>query len=557
MPKPVLLTVDDDPEVLRAIERDLRGRYAQKYRVMRADSGSAGLNTLRELKARNNPVALLLADQRMPSMDGVGFLAEAMSLHPQAKRALLTAYADTNAAIDAINEARVHYYLMKPWDPPEEKLFPALDDLLHDWTSQFRPPYEGIRVLGTRWSSRSYELREFLARNQVPYQWLDVELAATDPEVRRLIESLGPEAETLPLILFPDGQRIAEPTMPAIADKIGLRTHAQTNFYDLAIVGGGPAGLAAAVYGASEGLRTVMIEREAPGGQAGLSSRIENYLGFPAGLSGSDLARRAVAQARRFDVEILSPQEAVSVRVDGPYRYIKLGDGFEISCHALLLAMGVQWRTLEIPGIDRLHGAGVYYGGGTSEALSCRGETIYIIGGANSAGQAAMHFSKFAAKVVMLVRGESLASTMSHYLIEQINKTPNIEVWTRSSVTEVHGDTRLAAITVHCATTNDTQQLPASSLFIFIGASPRTQWLGDLVARDERGFILSGPDLLRDGKRPNGWSLDRDPGLLETNVPGIFAVGDVRHGSIKRVASGVGEGAVVVQFIHQYLAKVQ
>src|ERR1700736_2827724 len=354
MPKPVLLTVDDDPEVLRAIERDLRGHYAEHYRVLRANSGSAGLTTLRELKARNNPVALLLADQRMPAMDGVGFLAEAMDLHPQAKRALLTAYADTNAAIDAINEARVHYYLMKPWDPPEEKLFPALDDLLHDWAAQFRPPYEGIRVLGTRWSSRSYDLRDFLARNQVPYQWIDVELAATDPEVRRLIASLGPEVETLPLIIFPDGQRVGEPSLPLIADKIGLRTHAQTSFYDLAIVGGGPAGLAAAVYGASEGLRTVMIEREAPGGQAGLSSRIENYLGFPSGLTGSDLARRAVAQARRFDVEILSPQEAVGVRVDGPYRYIKLGDGFEISCHALLLATGVQWRTLDIPGIDRL-----------------------------------------------------------------------------------------------------------------------------------------------------------------------------------------------------------
>jgi len=557
MPKPVLLTVDDDPEVLRAIERDLRARYSQQYRIMRADSGSSALSTLKELKARNNPVALLLADQRMPTMDGVGFLAEAMDLHPAAKRALLTAYADTNAAIDAINEARIHYYLMKPWDPPEEKLFPALDDLLSDWKAQFRPPYEGIRVLGTRWSSRSYELRDFLARNQVPYQWIDVEVAESDADVRRLVESLGTEAETLPLILFPDGQRIPEPSFPMIADKIGLRTHAQTNFYDLAIIGGGPAGLAAAVYGASEGLRTVMVEREAPGGQAGLSSRIENYLGFPSGLTGSDLARRAVAQARRFDVEILSPQEAVSVRVDGPYRYVKLGDGFEISCHALLLAMGVQWRTLNIPGIERLQGAGVYYGGGTSEALSCKGETVFIIGGANSAGQAAMHFSKFAKQVVMLVRGESLAATMSHYLIEQIEKTPNIEVWSHSSVTAVHGEARLSAITVHCSTTNESQQVPASSLFIFIGALPRTDWLGNLVERDAKGFILSGPDLLREGKRPATWTLDRDPGLLETSVPGIFAVGDVRHGSIKRVASGVGEGAVVVQFIHQYLAKVQ
>jgi thioredoxin reductase (NADPH) len=557
MPKPVLLTVDDDPEVLRAIERDLRSRYADRYRIMRANSGSAGLATLRELKARNNPVALLLADQRMPQMDGVGFLSEATEIHPLAKRALLTAYADTNAAIDAINEARVHYYFMKPWDPPEEKLFPALDDLLHDWTSTFRPPYEGIRVLGTRWSNRSYEMRDFLARNQVPYQWIDVELAQSDPEVRSLIASLGPEAETLPLILFPDGARLAEPPLPAVADKIGLRTHAQTNFYDLAIVGGGPAGLAAAVYGASEGLRTVIIEREAPGGQAGLSSRIENYLGFPSGLTGGDLTRRAVAQAKRFGVEILSPQEATGIRVDGPYRYLKLSDGSEISCHVLLLAMGVQWRTLDIPGIDKLQGAGVYYGGGTSEAISCKGETVYVIGGANSAGQAAMHFSKFTEKVIMLIRGASLSSTMSHYLIEQIQNTPNIEVWTRTSVVAVHGESRLTGITVQCSPSGDTKELPASSLFIFIGAQPRTQWLGSLIERDDHGFILSGPDLIRDGKRPQSWTLDRDPSLLETSVPGVFAVGDVRHGSVKRVASGVGEGAVVVQFMHQYLAKVQ
>ena len=552
-----MLTVDDDPEVLRAIERDLRGHYADRYRVMRANSGDAALTTLRELKARNNPVALLLADQRMPQMDGVGFLTQAMDIHPQAKRALLTAYADTNAAIDAINEARVHYYLMKPWDPPEEKLFPALDDLLHDWAAQFHPLYDGIRVLGTRWSSRSYELRDFLGRNQVPYQWIDVEVASTDPEVRRLIESLGPEAETLPLILFPDGERLAEPQFPAVASKLGLHTKAQTNFYDLAIIGGGPAGLAAAVYGASEGLRTVIVEREAPGGQAGLSSRIENYLGFPSGLSGLDLARRAVAQARRFEVEILSPQEAKGLRIDGPYRHITLSDKTEISCHALLLAMGVQWRALDVPGIDRLQGAGVYYGGGASEAIACKGETVYIVGGANSAGQAAMHFSKFAQKVIMLVRGGSLASTMSHYLIEQIEKTSNIEVRTHTSVVEVHGDTHLSEITIQRAVTAETERLPATSLFIFIGAQPRTQWLDGLIMRDELGFVLSGPDLMKDGKRPEGWTLDRDPGLLETNVPGVFAVGDVRHGSVKRVASGVGEGAVVVQFMHQYLAKVQ
>src|SRR6201981_345244 len=516
MPNPVLLTVDDDAEVLRAIERDLRSRYADRYRVMRANSGSAAITTLRELKARNNPVALLLADQRMPQMDGVSFLSEAMELHPLAKRALLTAYADTNAAIDAINEARVHYYLMKPWDPPEEKLFPTLDDLLHDWTSTFRPPYEGIRVLGTRWSNRSYELRDFLARNQVPYQWINGELAASAPEVRGLVNSLGPEAQTLPLILFPDGARLAEPPLPAVADKIGLRTRAQNDFYDLAIVGGGPAGLAAAVYGASEGLRTVIIEREAPGGQAGLSSRIENYLGFPSGLTGSELARRAVAQAKRFGVEILSPQEAIGVRVEGPYRYLKLADGSEISCHLLLFAMGGQWRTLDVPGIDRLRGAGVYDGGGTSEAISCKGETVYVIGGANSAGQAAMHFSKFAEKVVMLVRGVSPAATMSHYLIEQIEKTARIEVWTETSMVGVHGDARLSGITVLCSPTGETKQLPASSLFIFIGAQPRTEWLRQRGRRDDRGFILSGPDLIPAGKRPPSAPASREPSLVGT-----------------------------------------
>src|SRR6202165_1608967 len=372
MPKPVMLTVDDDPEVLRAIERDLPGHYAERYRVRRANSGNAALTTLRELKARNNAVALLLADQRMPQMDGVGFLTQAMDIHPQAKRALLTAYADTNAAIDAINEARVHYYLMKPWDPPEEKLFPALDDLLHEWSAQFRPAYEGIRVLGTRWSSRSYELRDFLGRNQVPYQWIDVELATTDPEVRRLIESLGPEAETLPLILFPDGERLAEPAFPVVANKLGLHTKAQTNFYDLAIIGGGPAGLAAAVYGASEGLRTVIVEREAPGGQAGLSSRIENYLGFPSGLSGGDLARRAVTQARRFGVEILAPQEVIRLRVEDPSKVLTLADATEIGYKALLIATGVSYRKLDVPGMDRLHGAGVYYGAAMIEGDSCR-----------------------------------------------------------------------------------------------------------------------------------------------------------------------------------------
>jgi thioredoxin reductase (NADPH) len=556
MAKPILLSVDDDSDVLRAIERDLRSHYGAEYRVMSSDSPQAALDLLKELKVRNDSVALLLADQRMPKMDGVGFLQEARHIFPDAKRALLTAYADTNAAISAINEVNINYFFLKPWDPPEEHLYPQLDDMLDDWLAGYRPTFEGIRVLGTRWSPRSYELRDFLARNHVPYQWVDVELSANDPETKRLLAALGPEGGNLPVVLFPDGTKLLESVPAQIAQKVGLRTRAETSFYDLAIVGGGPAGLAAAVYGASEGLHTVIVEREAPGGQAGMSSRIENYLGFPMGLSGGDLARRAVVQAKRFGVEILSPQEAVGVRTEGSYRIIKLGDGSEISCHALMIATGVQWRRLEAPGIDRLQGAGVYYGGGATEAISCKGETVYVVGGANSAGQAAMNFAKYAQRVIILVRGESLSSTMSQYLIDQINHTPNIQLWARASVAEVHGETHLEEISVFCADTNKIERVPASSMFIFIGASPRTDWLGSVVERDDRGFILTGPDLLWNGARPKGWTLDRDPFLLETNIPGIFAVGDVRHGSVKRVASGVGEGSVAVQFIHQYLSKV-
>ena len=554
MAKPVLLTVDDDAEVLRAIERDLRRHYADRYRVLRADSGQVALDTLRQLKTRNDTVALLLADQRMPQMDGVGFLAEAMALFPDAKRALLTAYADTDAAIRAINDVKIHHYLLKPWDPPEEQLYPVIDDLLDDWSSKHRPAFEGVRVLGNRWSPRSYEIREFLARSQVPYQWLDIESA--DPETHRLAESLGDDAAHLPLVLFADGTRAASPTNGELAAKIGLRMRAGLQFYDLVIAGGGPAGLAAGVYGASEGLSTVIVEREAPGGQAGLSSRIENYLGFPSGLSGSDLARRAVTQAKRFGVEILAPQETVGLRIDGPYRLVKLADGSEISCHTLLIATGVQWRSLDVPGMERLQGAGVYYGAGQAEAISCKGEDVYIVGGANSAGQAAMNFSKYARSVVMLVRGNSLAASMSKYLIDQIKETPSIQVQFRSTVGEVHGESRLEAISIHCGDSGQIDRVAASALFIFIGAMPRTDWLAGVIERDERGFILTGPELGREDRRPKGWPLDRDPDLLETNVPGVFAVGDVRHGSVKRVASGVGEGSIVVQFIHQYLAKL-
>src|ERR1700687_4951099 len=555
MAKPILLSVDDDTDVLRTIERDLRSHYGAEYRVIGSDSPEGALELLKQLKVRNDSVALLLADQRMPRMDGAGFLQEGMRIFPQAKRALLTAYADTNAAISAINQANINYFFLKPWDPPTEHLYPQMDDLLDDWRASHRPTFEGIRVLGTRWSPRSYELRDFLARNRVPYQWIDVELSANDPETKRLLEALGPEVSSLPVVLFPDGTKLLESIPAEVAQRVGLRTRAQTSFYDLAIVGVGPAGLAAAVYGASEGLHTVMIEREAPGGQAGMSSRIENYLGFPSGLSGADLARRAMVQAQRFGVEILS-QEAVGVRTEGPYRIIKFADNNEISCHALMIATGVQWRRLEAPGIDRLRGAGVYYGGGATEALSCKGEIIYVVGGANSAGQAAMNFAKYAERVVILVRGDSLSSTMSQYLIDQIKETSNIQLWTHASVAEVHGETRLEEISVLCSDTNKVERVPASAMYIFIGALPRTDWLASVIERDERGFILTGPDLIRDGQRPKGWALDRDPFLLETSVPGLFAVGDVRHGSVKRVASGVGEGSVAVQFIHQYLSKV-
>lgn len=553
MPKPVILTVDDDPEVLRAIERDLRRRYGSEYRILRADSGESALEATLQLKERGDAVALFLVDQRMPHMSGVGFLAQAKEQYPDARRVLLTAYADTEAAIRAINEVQINHYLLKPWDPPEERLYPVLSDLLEDWQSGYRPPFEGIRVLGLRWSPKSHQVKDFLGRNQIPYQWLDVEAS---PEARDLLESAESGKCQLPLVLFPDGTRLVEPTNRELADRVGLTTRPEQPFYDFVIVGGGPAGLAAAVYGASEGLRTVLIEREAPGGQAGTSSRIENYLGFPSGLSGADLARRAVAQARRFGVEIISPQEVRSIRVEDPYRIVELDDGTTISGQALLLASGVSYRKLEVPGCSRLAGAGVYYGAAMTEAIACRNEDVYIVGAANSAGQAAMYFARFAQKVVMLVRGESLTASMSQYLIGQIAGTPNIEVRPHCQVLEAGGDGNLECLTIYNSKTGERQVVPAASLFIFIGAQPHTDYAAGVLERDERGFILAGRDLMRDGKRPAGWKPDRDPYLLETSVPGIFVAGDVRHGSVKRVASGVGEGSIAVQFVHQYLATV-
>jgi thioredoxin reductase (NADPH) len=558
--KPVLLIVDDDPQVLQAVGIDLRHKYGDHFRVLKADSGATALDILKQLKLRNEPPALFLVDQRMPHMTGLEFLEQAMKIYPDAKRVLLTAYADTDAAIRSINNAKIDFYLMKPWDPPEQNLFPVVDDLLDDWMASFRPPFEGIRVIGLLWSPKSYETRIFLGENGVPYQWLD---AGSDQEVQRLVEYVRSKDNTttphLPILIFPDGSYLSEPTNSQIADKIGLKTHPQMPFYDMIIVGAGPAGLAAAVYGASEGLHTLLIEREAPGGQAGMSSNIENYLGFPTGLTGANLARRAVAQAARFGAEILTPQEATVIRVDDPYRFVKLNDGTELSCHTLLIATGVSYRKLDVPGIERLTGAGVYYGAAMTQALSYRDEDVYMVGGANSAGQAAMYFSKYARKVTLLVRGDSLAKSMSQYLVDQINETKNIRVWLHSSVIEIKGENRLEAITVNDAIRGEKQTVPTEGLFIFIGAQPHTDWLSGVVARDTYGFILTGPDLLiHDGhnNRPKGWNLDRQPFLLETNRPGIFAAGDVRSGSLKRLASGVGEGSIAVQFVHQYLKRV-
>ncbi|MGD1071350.1 MAG: FAD-dependent oxidoreductase [Bryobacteraceae bacterium] len=557
MPKPVLLAVDDEPEVLRAIERDLRRHYSQQYRIVRADSGPSALEALRQLQLRSDEAALLLSDQRMPGMQGTEFLAEAAKVFPRAKRVLLTAYTDTSAAIDAINSARTDFYLVKPWSPPEENLYPVLDDLLSDWINDYRPPFTGIRLLGTRWSPEAHELRDFMGRNRIPFQWMDIDNRANDRETDDLLKALG-TANNFPAVLFEDGTHLCRPTIGEVAVKLGLRTTSEKPFYDFIIVGGGPAGLAAGVYAASEGLDTVLIEREAPGGQAGMSSRIENYLGFPLGISGGELAQRAVAQAKKFSVELLAPQEVKCLMSDGPYRSVTLANGNAINAHAVLISTGLSWRNLDVPGVDRLSGAGVYYGAAMTEGESCRDQTVVIVGGANSAGQSAMYFSRHAKRVVMVVRADSLAKAMSRYLIDQIEKTPNIDVWTDSEVVEAHGEDHLEAVSVvRHDRADEVERVPAAGLFIFIGASPRTGWLDGVLPMDERGFILTGPYLSKDRSRPKGWPLDRDPYLLETAIPGVFAAGDVRHNSVKRVASGVGEGSIVVQMVHQYLAKVK
>jgi thioredoxin reductase (NADPH) len=548
MGKPVILAVDDDVSVLEMVVQDLRRQYGANYRIQRAASGQAALDTCDQLKKRGDTVALFVSDQRMPGMSGVEFLGKAMEYFPDAKRALLTAYADTEAAIQAINTAKINYYLTKPWDPPEERLYPVLNDLLETWKEGYKPPFEGLRVVGPRYTLRDHQVRDFLSRNQVPYVWLDPEL---NTEAVELLNRFHLDDRKLPVVLFGDGTSLVQPGQMELAAKIGLRTQATKEFYDLVIVGAGLAGLAAAVYGASEGLRTLVIEDEAPGGQAGSSSRIENYLGFPEGVRGEDLARRALIQATRFGAEMLT-QKATGIRTENNYNIVQLADGREVSCHACLIAVGVYYRRLITPGVERLTGAGVYYGAAMTEAQACKDENVFIIGGANSAGQAAMYFSKYAKKVTMLVRADSLKNSMSKYLIDQIAGTSNIEVKTGCQVVEALGETRLSCLRI-CGPDQE-ETVPASGLFIFIGAAPNTDWLPDTVMRDANGFLLSGSDLKVDGKMPKNWNQPREPYLLETSVPGIFVAGDVRHGSVKRVASAVGEGSISVQFIHQYLA---
>lgn len=543
--RPAIVAVDDEPAVLAAVARDLRRGFGEHYRIVRAGSGQEALDLLKELRTRGDQVALLIADQRMPGMSGTEYLTQARELVPEAKRVLLTAYADTEAAISAINDARLDYYLLKPWDPPEEQLYPVVQDLLTTWESGATLESGGTRIIGHRFSKESHDLRDFLARNRVPARWLDVE---RDGEARELLTVIGVSDDRLPVALLEDGTVLERPTVPELAAKLGVAGEATHEHYDLVVVGAGPAGLAGAVYGASEGLRTVVVEREAPGGQAGQSSRIENYLGFPVGLSGSDLARRATDQARRLGAELLTVQDAVELDVEGAGRLVKLDGGRTLSANCVLIASGVSYRQLTDPGFEELTGKGIYYGAAMTEARACSDQEVVIIGGANSAGQSAVYFSGYARKVTMLVRGDSLAKSMSQYLIEQIEALPNVEVRTHTRAVAAHAeDGHLSNLTIEGP--EGTEDLCADACFVFIGAQPRTDWLADVVKRDERGFILAGPDVVAAG----GWPLSRDPHLLESSVPGVFVAGDVRSRSMKRVASAVGEGSMVVSFVHQYL----
>ncbi|MFF0057134.1 FAD-dependent oxidoreductase [Streptomyces microflavus] len=545
----VILTVDDDPGVSRAIARDLRRRYGGDYRIVRAESGESAVEALRELKLRGDLVAVILADYRMPQMNGIEFLEEAIGVYPGARRVLLTAYADTDAAIDAINVVDLDHYLLKPWDPPEEKLYPVVDDLLTAWRSSDFRPVPATKVVGHRWSAPSSRVREFLARNQVPYRWY----SSDEPEGSRLLEAAGADGRRLPLVLTPDGTVLTEPEPADLAAHVGLATAPSAEFYDLVVIGGGPAGLGSAVYGASEGLRTVLVERSATGGQAGQSSRIENYLGFPDGVSGAQLTDRARRQATRFGAEILTAREVTGLEAHGAARVVRFSDGSAIAAHSVILATGVSYRQLGAPGCDDLTGRGVYYGSALTEASSCEGQDVYVVGGANSAGQAAVFLSRGAKSVTLLVRGESLTASMSYYLIQQIEETPNITVRTRTVVGEAHGAEHLERLTLRDEATGGSETVDVQWMFVFIGAAPLTDWLDGTVLRDRYGFILAGPDLTPDGRPPVGWELDRPPYHLETSAPGVFVAGDARALSAKRVASAVGEGAMAVMLVHRYL----
>ncbi|RAG86706.1 fused response regulator/thioredoxin-disulfide reductase [Streptacidiphilus pinicola] len=545
----VILTVDDDPAVSRAVARDLRRRYGDRYRVVRAESGDSALEALRELKLRGTPVAVILADYRMPQMNGIEFLEEALDLYPGARRVLLTAYADTNAAIDAINVVDLDHYLLKPWEPPEEKLYPVVDDLLASWRATDGRVADTTKVVGHRWSARSSQIREFLARNQVPYRWYSVE----EPEGARLLAAAGKDALRLPLVVTPDGTALVEPTERDLAAHVGLSTTPAADFYDLVIVGGGPAGLGAAVYGASEGLRTVLVEREATGGQAGQSSRIENYLGFPDGVSGAQLTDRARRQATKFGAELLTACKVTGLEVNGAARTVRFADGSAVSAHTVILATGVSYRQLDVPGAAELTGSGVFYGSALTEAAACAGQEVYIVGGANSAGQAAMFLSRSARRVTLLVRASQLSASMSYYLLQRVQDAPNIAVRTETVVEAAHGKEHLEGLTLRDRATGRSETVDVQWMYVFIGAEPLTDWLDGTVLRDAHGFVLTGPDLTADGSPPPGWALDRSPYHLETNVPGVFAAGDVRAESAKRVASAVGEGAMAVMLAHRYL----
>jgi len=547
--RPAILTVDDDPGVSRAVARDLRRQYGARYRIVRAESASAGLDALRQMKLRGDVVAVILADYRMPELNGIEFLEQAMDIYPGARRVLLTAYADTGAAIDAINVVDLDHYLLKPWDPPEEKLYPVVDALLDAWLESDHRPVPETKVVGHRWSARSSEVREFLARNQVPYRWY----ASDEPEGQRLLAAAGADGLALPVVITPEGEPLVEPGDAELAARVGLATTPSKDFYELIVIGGGPAGLGAAVYGASEGLRTVLVERLATGGQAGQSSRIENYLGFPDGVSGAQLTDRARRQATKFGAEVLTAREVVGLEVRGSARRVTFADGTFIDAHTVILATGVSYRRLGAPGLDELTGRGVYYGSALTEATACDGQDIYVVGGANSAGQAAVYLARFAKSVTILVRGPSLEKSMSYYLIRQIADIPNITVRTCTEVTEAAGEGHLERLTLRDTATGATEHVDAQMLFLFIGAAPLTDWLNDVVIRDARGFVVAGPDLGTD--RPPRWDLERMPYHLETSVPGVFVAGDARSESAKRVASAVGEGALAVMLVHRYLEK--